>query len=61
MIQSAIQRGNYVYVYNEKNQQIFSQSGTLQGYTSTSVSVKNGNYVSVYNDKGQKIASHYSN
>lgn len=60
MIQTAVQRGDLVFVYNEKNQQIFSKPGNLQGYTSTSVSIKRNNLIFVYNDKGHEIASHFS-
>lgn len=52
MIGVAIQRGSTVYVYNEKNQQIFALNGELHGYTSSSVSIKRGNTIYVYNERG---------
>jgi hypothetical protein len=61
MIQTAVQKGNFVYVYNEKGIQIFSKSGTLHGFTASSVSVKIGNFIYVYNEKGNQIASHSAN
>jgi hypothetical protein len=58
MITTAIQRGNIVYVYGEKNQTIFTASGILMGYTGTTVTVKRGSIISVYNDKGQIISTY---
>ena len=60
MISVAIQKGNTVYVYNEKNQIILMKSGTLVGYTSTTVSVKlgNGNTIYTYSESGQTISMH---
>ena len=58
MVTTAIQRGNFIYVY-DGTRQLFSQQGELSGYTSTSVSVKRGTYIYVYNEKGQQISSHY--
>ncbi|MBP5237615.1 MAG: hypothetical protein ILO64_01405 [Clostridia bacterium] len=59
MIMSAIQKGNYVYVYNEKNLQIGCRNGTLVGYTSSSVSVKQGAYVYTYNEKMLQISCRF--
>ena len=58
MISVAVQKGNSVYVYNEKNQTICVRDGTLVGYTSTTFSVKKGFSVYTYNEKGQFISSH---
>ena len=59
MISSAVQRGNYVYVYNENNSQIASQPGELYGYTSTTFSVKRGPYVYTYNDRNSQVSSQH--
>ncbi len=59
MIGAAIQRGDYVYVYNERNSMIYSQYGSLYGFTGSSVSIKRGDYVYVYNERGSLTASHY--
>ncbi len=56
----AVQRGNYVYVYDERNHQIFSQYGELQGYTGSTVTVKRGNYAYMYNERGHQIGSQYT-
>ena len=55
MIAAAKQKGDSVYVYNEKGVNIFIKSGTLQGFTSNSVSIKRGNSIYVYNEKGVNI------
>jgi hypothetical protein len=59
-IANAVQRGSTVYVYNEKNQQIFAQSAGsgpndgLKGYTGSSVSIQRGSTIYTYNEKGQQ-------
>ncbi|MCF0217018.1 MAG: hypothetical protein HUK21_11170 [Fibrobacteraceae bacterium] len=58
MISTAVQRGNFVYVYNEKNSPIKTISGELHGFTSTTVSVKRGSFIYVYDEKGSQIATH---
>jgi len=52
MIGSAVQKGNLVYVYNEKGNTLFSKAGQLIGYTGSTVSVKSGNIVYTYDDRG---------
>jgi hypothetical protein len=58
-IGNAVQRGNYVYVYDEKGQQLCTipAGQGLTGYTSSSVNIKNGNYIYTYNEKGQQITT----
>ena len=57
-IANAVQRGNMVYVYNEKGSLICSiASGSgpnngLKGYTGSSVNIQKGNMVYMYNEKG---------
>ena len=58
MIQTAIQKGSQVYVYNEKNCTLFIKEGILMGYTSQSVSIKKGNSVYTYNDRGTTVSIH---
>ena len=60
MIATAIQRGNTVYVYNEKNSTLFTAFGELQGYTSSTVSIKKATTIYVYNEKGSIISTHFS-
>jgi len=62
-IANAVQRGSTVYVYNEKNQQIFTQSAGsgpndgLKGYTGSSVNIRRGSTIYTYNEKGQQIGT----
>ena len=60
MITTAVQRGSYVYVYGEKNRQLYRKQGELVGFTGSAVSVKRGSYVYVYDEKGRQIGSHYT-
>jgi len=58
-IGNAVQRGNSVYVFNEKNLSLFTASGELMGYTSSLVNIKRENTIYSYNEKGQiKNATH---
>ena len=58
-IANAVQRGSTVYVYNEKNQMMFTQSAGsgsndgLKGYTGSSVNIRRGSTIYTYNEKGQ--------
>lgn len=56
-ISRAVQEGSWVKVYDMNNRQIFSEHGTLYGYTSGSVSVKEGNWVKTYDENHRQIAS----
>ena len=58
MIVTAIQKGNSVYVYGERNRLLFTKSGDLHGYTGSSVSVKKGNTVYTYNDRGSLVSTY---
>lgn len=58
MISVAVQKGSYVFVYNENNLHILTKNGELAGYTSSSFSVKNGNIVYTFNEKGMIISQH---
>lgn len=60
-IGSAVQRGSWVYIYDEKGKQIATvPSGSnpgdgLQGYTSTTVNVRRGSWIYMYDEKGRQI------
>ena len=56
-ITSAIQRGSFVYVYDEKNRQVGCYGGALHGYTGSSVSVKRGAFIYTYDEKGRQISA----
>ncbi len=52
MIASAIQRDNSVFIYDERGAVITYIQGELQGYTSSTVSIKRGTTIFVYDDHG---------
>ena len=60
-IASAVQRGHYVYVYNEKGRQLASLTAGsgpedgLKGYTGSSVSVRRGSYIYTFDEKGRQL------
>ncbi len=54
MISVAIQKGNFVYVKNEKNSQTACITGELMGYTSSTVTVKRGNFAYTFDEKGSQ-------
>lgn len=56
MISVAIQKGNYVYAYNEKNVQLFTRQGDLYGFTSSTVAIRRDKYIYVFNEKGVQIS-----
>ena len=58
MISVAVQKGDTIYVYNERNQTIFVKHGQLVGYTASTVSVRVGNSTYTYSEKGQTISVH---
>lgn len=61
MISVAVQKGSWVYVYNERNQHIFSKEGDLYGFTGATVSVKRGSWVYTYNERGSQISAKSTN
>lgn len=54
MIGSAKQNGSTVYVYDEKGNLLFTKSGTLVGFTSTTVTTKisHSSTLYTYDEKG---------
>lgn len=63
MIKTAIQKGRYIYIYNERGVQSASiivsdlpMSG-LQGFTTETVSVRQGNAIMTYDEMGHEVAS----
>ena len=51
MISYAVQQGNMVYVYDERNVMIANKEGELQGFTSTTFVVKKGRQINVFDEK----------
>lgn len=52
MIATAIEQNGYVYVYDESGSILFSRSGQLMGFTSTTVSIKENGCTYVYDANG---------
>lgn len=52
MIASAKQSGNSVYVYNERGNLLFTRSGTLVGFTSSTVTIQSGSALYTYDERG---------
>ena len=61
-IGSAVQKGHFVYIYDERGRQLAcipagSQSGDgLQGYTGSAGSVRKGSFLYVYNEQGSQLS-----
>jgi hypothetical protein len=62
-IATAVQNGNYVYVNDASGRQlcaIYAGSGTLHGYTSSTVSVHRDNYIYTYDETGRQLSATYA-
>lgn len=62
-IGNAVQRGGFVYIYDEKGRQVASlpagsgaQDG-LKGYTGSSVNVQRGGFIYMYDEKGRQTGT----
>jgi len=61
-IGNAVQRGDWVYIYDEKGQQtgmVSKGNGPddgLKGYTSSTVNVRRGDWIYTHNEQGQQIS-----
>lgn len=53
---TAVQKGNLVVVYGERNSIIAQKTGILHGYTNATYSIRQGNLVVTWNEKGQIIS-----
>jgi len=62
-IASAVQRGNWIYIYDEKGNQIRTFPASekpnegLKGYTSSSVSIQLGMWIYVFDENGRQITT----
>lgn len=62
-IANAVQRGPSIYVYDEKNRQLFVKAvgygpnDGLKGYTSGSVNIQSGGLIYMYDEKGHQIGA----
>jgi hypothetical protein len=53
-ISTAVQRGSWVYVYNEHGSQITTLSGQLYGFTGSTVSIRRDNWIYVFDEHGHQ-------
>jgi len=59
-IGNAVQKGSFVYVYDEKGKQIATISAGsgkddgLKGYTASTVNIKRGSFIYTYDEKGRQ-------
>ena len=62
-IGSAVQRGGFVYVHDERGRQLCAlpaghgPEDGLQGYTGATVSVRRNGFVHTHDEKGRQISS----
>ena len=62
-IANAVERGGFVYVYDENNRQIFTvPAGNggkdgLTGYTNSRVNVRRGSFIYSYDQTGRQVAA----
>ena len=58
-IGSAVQRGSFVYVYDEKGRQLATVPAGegMQGYTGSTVSVRRGAFIHTYDERGRQIST----
>ena len=61
-IGNAVQRGNFVYVYDERGRQLHvlgagnGSSDGLKGYTGNTVNIRRGNFVYSFDEKGRQLS-----
>ena len=58
MISVAVQKGNLVYVYDERNSQIAAKTGILVGFTSNTYSIRVNNIVYTYDSNNRLLSTH---
>lgn len=55
-IASVLVKGSFVNVYDEKGHHLCCvalNGGSLQGYTSSTFSIKRGSFITIYDEKGR--------
>ena len=58
-IANAVQRGTFVYIYDELGRQIgiVPAADGLHGFTSGSVSIRQGSIIYIYDEKGRQTGT----
>ena len=59
-IATAVQRGSWVYVYDENRNQTTTLYGDLHGFTGSTVSIRRGNWIYVFDEHGHQQSTYYS-
>lgn len=60
---NAIQRGGFVYVYDEKGRQLSALAAGsgpadgLKGYTGATVNIQRGSFIYTYDERGRQLSS----
>ena len=54
----AIENNKNVYAYNERNQQVLNEPGTLYQYTDSTVAIKRAESIYVYGLDGKILATY---
>ena len=61
-IGNAVQRGNFVYVYDQKGHQLHvlaagnGSADGLKGYTGATVNIRRGNFVYTFDERGRQLS-----
>lgn len=62
-IGNAVEKGSFVYVYDEKGHQLFTKprgsqpNDGLKGYTSNTVNIRRGSFIYTYDAKGHQLST----
>lgn len=62
-IGNAVQRGNFVHIYDEKGRQLATISAGngapdgLKGYTGSTVSVQRSSFIHTYDERGRQLST----
>lgn len=62
-IATAVQRGGFVYVYDEKGRQLATIAAGagpedgLKGYTGSTVSIRRGGFIHVFDERGRQLST----
>lgn len=62
-IGNVIEKGSYIYIYDEKGKQLYVKPKTsgakdgLLGYTASTVNIRKGSYIYTYDEKGKQLSA----
>jgi hypothetical protein len=65
-IANAVQKGSYVYVYDEGGKELCSifagswKGDGLHGFTGSAVSIRTGSYIYTYDENGRQLSSTFA-